>query len=192
MGSPAALVAAQASLRLHYIIQRCAYDRHRLKGIATDGSIYPTSDLNRRAAFAIEIAQPQNLEAVEGEAGSALASARNLADIADGPVIYIEVKMGRKKGSLAKQSIDDILNYFRTGDGHSQDVRKLCATTSNEDGSEVVNFLKDFLREVRDIEVPEGDPEGHYTRRQSCLASCFQTHFSYIQEVYGTSAVTQP
>lgn len=139
--------------------------------------------------FAIEIAQPQNLETVEGEVGSAIASARNLADIADGPVIYIEVKMGRKKGSLAKQSVDDLLNYFRTGDGHTQDIRKLCATTATEDGSEMVNFLNDFLREQREIEVPEGDPDGHYSKRRACLNSCFHTHFGYIQEVYGASQV---
>ena len=139
--------------------------------------------------FAIEIAQPQNLEAVEGEVGSAIASAQNLADIANGPIIYIEVKMGRKKGSLAKQSVDSFLEYFRTGDGHTQDVRKLCATTATEDGSEMVNFLHDFLREQRDIEVPEGEPDAHYTKRQACVTSCFLTHFAYIQEVYGASGV---
>ncbi|MEM0948373.1 MAG: DUF6731 family protein [Pseudomonadota bacterium] len=137
----------------------------------------------------LEIAQPQDLSVVEGKAASVIEATRNLADATNGPVISVTVKMGRRKGSLAKDTIDAILNHFSTGTGGSEDVRRLQVTASDEDGAEVINFLNDLLRESRDIDVPEGDPEGHYERRQRWLKTCFDAHFEYISKVYGSSQV---
>lgn len=139
--------------------------------------------------FIVEVAQPQNLAEVEGEVGSVIASASNLAEITQSPVLHIEVKMGRKKGSLAKPIIDGLVNYFTKGQGGTEDVRKLCATTANEDGSENINFLREFLREQRSVEVPEGDPDGHYQKRAQWIKSCFGVHFDYTKRVYGGTNV---
>lgn len=140
--------------------------------------------------FVLEVAQPQNLEAVEGDVDSVISSARTLAEFADSPLIYIEVRMGHRKGSLAKSAVDGLLKHFTSGPGGTEDVRKLSATSSNEDGSEDVNFLNDLLKERRDVEVPEGDPDGHYAKRQSWLATCFNMHFTYINKVFGGSGVS--
>lgn len=140
--------------------------------------------------FELTLAQPQNLAAVEGDVGSVIDSARTLAEIADGPVVTIEIKMGRRKGSLAKEAIDGVIKHFMTGSGINDDVRKLAATSANEDGSEAVNFLNDLMRESRDVSVPEGDPDGHYNKRKEWVKTCFRMHFDYIKEVYGASNVT--
>ncbi|MEO1346434.1 MAG: hypothetical protein AAFV74_20015 [Pseudomonadota bacterium] len=137
----------------------------------------------------LTVAQPQNLASVEGEVGSVIESTRTLAEIHDGPVITVEIKMGRKKGSLAKDVVDGVLKYFTSGPGAEEDVRKLSATSVNEDGAEAINFLNDLLKERRDIDVPEGDPDGHYGKRQSWITTCFNSHFDYIKEVYGASSV---
>ena len=142
--------------------------------------------------FVFTVAQPQNLEAVEGEIGSVINSTRTLAEIYDGPVMTIEVKMGRNKGSLSKPPIDGLIKHFTQGQGATEDVRKLSATSVNEDGSEEINFLNDFLRETRDVEVPEGDPDGHYSKRISWVATCYNMHFDYFKEVYGASNVVVP
>lgn len=139
----------------------------------------------------LTIAQPQNLTSVEGDVGAVIESTRRLSEIYDGPVITVEVKMGRKKGSLAKKAIDGVIRHFTTGQGSTDDVRALSATAANEDGSEAVNFLNDLLRESSDIDVPEGDPDGHYEKRKNRIKSCFNTHFKYIKEVYGASDVEQ-
>lgn len=135
--------------------------------------------------FEIQLAQPADLEAVEGPVGTVIQSAQTLSDIYDGPVITIEIKMGRRKGSLTKDAVDSVLRYFTEGAGASQDVRKLSATTSNEDGSEEVDFLKEFLMDKRDISTPEGQPEEHYAIRRATLSSCFRSHNDYIRQVYG-------
>lgn len=141
--------------------------------------------------FSLSVAQPQNLKAVEGTVGSVIESTRRLAEIADGPVITIEVNMGRKKGSLAKDTIDSVLQYFTNGGGATEDLRKLQVTSANEDGSEAINFLKDLLKESRDIELPEGLPEQHYEKRRSWVKACFEMHFEYINGVYGASNVIE-
>lgn len=82
---------------------------------------------------------------------------------------------------LAKDAIDGVIKHFVSGPGSTEDVRKLCATSANEDGSEPINFLNDLLRERRDVEVPEGDPDGHYAKRQSWIKACFNTYFDYIK-----------
>lgn len=137
----------------------------------------------------LEIAQPQNLAVVEGDVKSVIEATRDLAEVTDGPVISITVKMGRRKGSLAKETIDSVLSYFSTGPGGTEDVRKLRVTSSDEDGSEIINFLKDLLRESRDVNVPEGDPDGHYESRRRWLETCFRMHFDYISRVYGSSDI---
>lgn len=141
--------------------------------------------------FTLTVAQPQNLEAVEGDVGSVIESTRTLAEIADGPVITVEIKMGRRKGSLAKGAIDGVLKYFTSGKGATEDVRALSVTSANEDSSEAINFLNDLLRESRNVEVPEGDPDAHYKKRCSWITTCFSIHFDYIKEVYGASHVAQ-
>ncbi|WP_169576969.1 hypothetical protein [Sediminimonas qiaohouensis] len=97
--------------------------------------------------------------------------------------------MGRRKGSLAKDAIDGVIKHFTTGPGATEDVRKLSATSADEDGSEAINFLNDLLRERSEIEVPEGDPDNHYRKRQRWVTTCFNGHFDYIKEVYGAPNV---
>ncbi len=137
--------------------------------------------------FELEIASPQNLESVEGDPGPVVDSFRRLGEITDGPVIRVEVKMGRRKGALAKKALDPIIRYFYQGAGRTEDVRKLTVTSADEDGSESINFLDDLLKESRDVEVPEGDPDGHYKKRRDWLETCFGMHFEYIRQVYGAS-----
>jgi hypothetical protein len=137
--------------------------------------------------FMVEVAQPQNLPEVEGEVGSVIQSAQNLAEMAQSPVLMFETKMGRREGSLSKNLIDGLLGYFTSGQGGTQDIRKLSVTSSNEDGSEVINFLKEFLKENRSIEVPEGKPDEHFEIRQQWIETCFKMHFDYIKNVYGAT-----
>lgn len=75
--------------------------------------------------------------------------------------------------------------FFTSGEGKAQDVRKLSVTSSNEDGSIPVNFLHDLLRERLDLEVPEGDPDGHYEKRSGWITIFFNVRFDYIKKVYG-------
>lgn len=137
----------------------------------------------------LEIAQPQNLAVIEGDVGSVIESTRKLAEVTHGPVVRIEISMGRRKGSLAKDTVDSVLSYFTQGAGGSEDVRKLNCTSANEEGAEIINFLNDLLRESREVDVPEGDPDRHYEKRAQWLTACFRAHFSYIAEVYGVSNV---
>jgi hypothetical protein len=137
--------------------------------------------------FTVEVAQPQNLPEIEGEVGSVIQSAQNLAEMAQSPVLLIETKMGRRKGSLSKSLIDGLLGYFTSGQGGTEDIRKLSVTSSNEDGSEAINFLKEFLKENRSVEVPEGDPDTHFQNRQKWIETCFKMHIDYIKKVYGAT-----
>lgn len=118
--------------------------------------------------YEIEIAQPQNLARVEGEVGSVISSATTLAEISGVPIITIEAKMGRAKGSLIKEAVDSIIKYFTVGEGGKEDVRKLKVSAADDIGSEEINFITDFLRETKDVTVPEGESNGHYAKRAMC------------------------
>ena len=141
--------------------------------------------------FEIEIAQPRSLEEVEGPVGSLIGSAKTLAEMVSGPVIAIEIKMGKRKGALVKEPITKLLQHFSNLSSEETDIRRLSATSASEDGSEAINFLQEFLKEARSITVPEGDPEGDFTARCKWIGACFNTHFDYIKKVYGGSNVEE-
>lgn len=137
----------------------------------------------------LTLAQPENLQYVEGEVGAVIESARTLSEKCCAPVITVEVKMGRRKGFLEKSVIDSVVQFFSIGQGATEDVQTLSATSVNEDGAESINFINYLLKESRDVELPEGDPDKHYEKRRTWIKSCYNTHLNYIKEVYGASDV---
>ena len=122
--------------------------------------------------FLIQIAAPANLEQVEGEVGVLTDGARQLGEIADAPMITIEVSMGqRRKGFLDSDFVTGALNYFTKGAGKDEDIRKLSATVGflDDSGSEAIDFLNEKLVCKDVLELPKNDADAHYQRRDSFL-----------------------
>lgn len=140
--------------------------------------------------FIIEIANPANLASVEGPVSTATESSKRLAEFFDGPMIRVEVSMGRRNGSLAKTAIDGVINYFTNGAGKEEDIRRLKVNIKPADGSktESVNFIEEFLSVQETLQLPENSPDRHYSMRQGLIKSCFEGHINYIREVYGATS----
>ncbi|MBR9766513.1 MAG: hypothetical protein GYB53_24100 [Rhodobacteraceae bacterium] len=134
------------------------------------------------------IAQPTNLAAVEGEVGSVIASTKRLAEIAEAPRIHIEVSMGRGKGSLRKGVVDDVLKFFTTGVGKTEEVKQLQVNSSTDDGTEMIDFLTELLKDTDHLELPDGDPEGHYKVRLAWLKEAFDKHYDQIELMHGAAS----
>lgn len=138
--------------------------------------------------FMIQLAAPQNLEEVEGPVGVLTDAARALGEMAEAPIITIEVSMGqRRSGFLNGEFVTGLLNYFTNGNGSDEDVRKLCATVALDDegGTEGIDFLNEKLKIKDELDLPSDDAEQHYLRRDGFLKRCFEEHFEYIASVYG-------
>lgn len=138
--------------------------------------------------FMIQLASPANLDTVEGDVGVLTDSIRALGEMADAPIITIEVSMGRRRqGSLAPEFIADILNYFTDGAGQNEDIRKLSATVAFEDdsGSETIDFLDEKLVCKDVLELPSDNADAHYEERDRFVRDSFSEHFEYINNVYG-------
>jgi hypothetical protein len=50
-----------------------------------------------------------------------------LAEVFEAPIIRLEVSMGRRKGTLARQAVESVIRFFTDGDGRLQDVVKVSA-----------------------------------------------------------------
>lgn len=137
------------------------------------------------SSVVLEIAAPADLPAVEGEVGSVIASTKRLAEMANAPVITIEVKMGRTRGSLSKGFVDGILDFFTRGEGREQDVRKLGVTSRTEDAAEYIDFLQEGLKHSDTLDLPSDDPNVNYRARRNYLEACFNESFDYIRGIYG-------
>lgn len=139
----------------------------------------------RPSKLIVEIASPTDLPSVEGEVGSVISSTKRLAEISQAPVITIEMKMGRSKGSLAKEVVDGVINFFTKGDGKEQDIRKLEAQVRSDDGSEIVGFLQEGLKHSTTLDLPTDCTDVNYRARQNYVDECFSESFDYIRRVYG-------
>ncbi|MHB9880167.1 hypothetical protein ACSMXM_10940 [Pacificimonas sp. ICDLI1SI03] len=138
--------------------------------------------------LAIALASPANLERVEGDVGALTDAGRRLGEIADAPIIRIEVSMGTSRGGFLDSGfVGDVIKYFTKGAGKTQDVRQLKATVKAEgvDGSDAIDFLDEKLscRDTR--EFPRDDADKHYAVREAFLRACFNEKIDYITRVYG-------
>ena len=132
------------------------------------------------------IANPENLPAVEGQVGALSDMSRRLAEMADAPMITMEIGMGSRGGSLSKNFIDGVLQFFTNGEGREHDVRQMrVTTTSDEGGGGAIDFLDDVLQSKTTLDLPPTDTEAHFERRRSYVGACFEEHIEYIREVYG-------
>jgi hypothetical protein len=134
------------------------------------------------------LANPGSLPSVEGEVFTATEASKRLAEFFDALMIRIEVSMGRRKGSLARQAVDKMLNYFTQGAGKDADVRGLTVRAKPGEGGETdpIDFIEEMLTVKDTVELPEANPDAHYAIRRAFVKQCFSAKYEYISEVYGT------
>lgn len=164
--------------------------RYRYSTLVTEDAWGRYNDGQPRK-FVIQLAAPQNLAEVEGPVGELTDALRTLGEIADAPMIRIEVSMGqRRRGHLNRNTITKAIRYFTSGGGSDEDVRKLSSTVSFEGdgGSQDIDFLNEKLKNKGVLDLPNDNAERHYRLRDRFLKDCFAEHFEYIARVYGAKS----
>lgn len=161
--------------------------RYRYSALATQDAWGRYND-GRPRKFVIQLAAPQNLDEVEGSVGALTDAARTLGEMAQAPMITIEVSMGqRRQGFLNREFVTKVLKHFTIGGGSDEDVRKLCSTVALDDegGTQDIDFLNEKLKNKDVLDLPNDNAERHYRLRDQFLKDCFAEHFEYIARVYG-------
>ena len=70
----------------------------------------------------------------------------NIGEALRGAVITIDVSMGRRSGSLLKGATERVLRTFRRlGNAGELDVRMLSAAITDENGTDLIDFLDEHL-----------------------------------------------
>lgn len=135
--------------------------------------------------FTIRIASPEQVDGLPETADTVAGSAANIAEATRGAYVTIEVSMGTRRGSLAKESISRIIRYFS---GSSDvDVRSLSASVKSDgSGTDVIDFLKEFLFFKDVFDLPDKDAVRNYEIRRDALRTNFRSRLAYIRSVYGS------
>jgi hypothetical protein len=132
--------------------------------------------------FSVTFAGPENLESLDDAGIPAAHGARLIAEAYDGVRVKIEVSVGRsRKKWLGKDSIFAALGALVDADG----VKGLKVKADKNGEDDVINFLKEQLHGEDTLDLPEGDPEGNYTRRKLLLRKLFSDNMGTIMAQFG-------
>ena len=135
----------------------------------------------------MKIASPDHVPDMPNAAASAVGTGvANIGEALRGAYITIEVSMGRKQGSLLKGATEQVLRTFaRLGRQGDVEVKMLSASVSDGEGTDLIDFLDEYLIARDRLDLPERNPEGNYQIRANFLISEFQKHLPYIHGLYG-------
>lgn len=133
----------------------------------------------------MKVASPEHVAGLDQEADTVGTGVANIGEALRGAYITIEVSMGQKRGSLLKGATERVLRQFRrmSAEGH-MDVKMLSASISDEQSTDVIDFLDEHLI-VRDrLELPDGEPQRNYAMRADFLRTSFQGNLPYLNQHY--------
>lgn len=134
----------------------------------------------------LKIASPDHVADFQNEADTVGTGIANIGEALRGAYITIEVSMGRKRGNLLKGATERIIRAFSRADRDGQlDVKTLSASVSDEEGTDVIDFLDEHLVVKDRLDLPDGDPAANYRLRADFLQNSFQQHLDYIHRLYG-------
>lgn len=179
--------AVSPNLFVEYLREVDASFQYRLEPLVRADAWERYNDGKPRK-FVIAIAAPSNLSQVEGEVGALTDAGRTLGEIADAPMIRIEVSMGTKRNAfLDGDFVGKALKYFTKGEGRHEDIRKLSATVKDEGepGTDTIDFLDEKLSCKEILELPPRNADKHFAVREAFLKRCYNQHLDYISKTYG-------
>lgn len=132
----------------------------------------------------IKLANPSQMIGLTGPANSVAESAANLAEMLEGPTVTIEVSMGQKHGSLARNTVRRIVTSLM---GRSFSEVETLSVSVKPDGeqTEVIDFLHEFLAYKDVLDLPENDHEQSYQIRSGALRHDFASNIAHINSLYG-------
>ena len=137
--------------------------------------------------FAVAIAAPTNLQAVEGGPAAIASSAKRIAEATHGASIRIEVSAPRGAASLDKGVVRSLLGYFTGEAGAEAGVTSLAISSreGDERADDLINFVDDLLKSKRQLALLPGDVEAHFAERRDFVRASFEENLPYIQRYYG-------
>lgn len=134
----------------------------------------------------VRIASPEAVAGLPAAAGTVAGSAADVSEAMNGAYITIEVSMGNKKGSLDVNAVRNLIRTFRQSE--EVDVRHLSASVKPDgSGTDVIDFLEEYLVFKDVFDLPENDAERSYTMRRDILRNAFGNRLEYIQAHYGAA-----
>jgi hypothetical protein len=137
----------------------------------------------------LKVASPSHIpagNALDNEARTVGDGIASISEALRGASITIEVSMGQRRGSLLKGATERVLRTFRRMKREGEiDVRMLSAAVTDDDGTDMIDFLDEHLV-VRDrLDLPDNDPNRNYELRAAFLEATFNANLGYIHEHYG-------
>ena len=134
-------------------------------------------------SFTVRMAVPDNVTGAEIEGASGMANLARMAHIHDASIVEITFSSGRKrKNYLAKSKT---LGFAKELIDSALSIDKMELRSSNEFGSDLIDFLEDHMRFSEEIDLPERNPLEHYVRRKEFLDKAFSDKISWLKERYG-------
>jgi hypothetical protein len=171
---------------LQYLYAHNTLADYRIEPLVTP-TAWKDFEKARPKKFRLKIADPQNLEPIEGDAAMPVVdSLKRLANATEAPYITIEASMGNRKGDLSGDMVRRLLSLFG-GSDRDADVRSLSVSVRDE--STKATQLIDFLDQVLSVEgtmvLQDDNPEANYTTRSTWIKLQFAAQLTYITSVYG-------
>lgn len=139
-------------------------------------------------AFSVRIAEPQNLEALDDPAASAMKVARTAARAFNAREIEITVYAGTKKKKekgrphLLQMPVRKALaKLSKAGDG----VKTLKAQIVEPDQTDWIDLLEEQIKTTENLDLNSDNTEVNYQERKKFLTNFFNGHVEGFKELYG-------
>lgn len=140
-------------------------------------------------AFTVKVAEPQNLEALDDPAASALKGVRTAAKAFNAREIEFTVFAGtKKKGEksrphLIQLAVRNALAKLAKGGGDN--VKALKAQIAENDETRWIDLLEDQLKHTEILALNSDDPDANYETRKRFLLRIFNDSIEALRELYG-------
>lgn len=134
--------------------------------------------------FEIKVAPFDHLGSIELEDMTMREMTKALSRAYGGATFTISVEMNRNEpeSAIKPGPLRSLVEMARQHLAPNGAVRKLKVATLDGDDQEEINFLVDQMKEVFDLELPEGDVEAHYLKREETLRIAVNRVLGKVEE----------
>ena len=132
--------------------------------------------------FQATFAEPQNLEALDDPALSAMKGVRRAARALNGHEVEIRIKAGRsRKRHLNQLSLKSMLKKMVK----LESVTSLAAGVAVDRRIEWFDLLEDQLKATERLELPSDNPDANYEERKRFITGVFNANLEMLRKLFG-------
>jgi hypothetical protein len=134
----------------------------------------------------IKVAAPSHVDFLDDEARPVAAGIADIGQALRAPHITVDISMGHRKGELDRGMLVRVIKEcLGLGDSGKATVETLSVGVSDGESNDLIDFLEEYLVVKDRLDLPDGDPDRHYSLRSSYLEQQFNANLEYISSTYG-------